>query len=120
MAAGRLTFGFCLLTRSLVGYGVGSINIGNPIAKTIGGVAESVPILGSVISILVDSTVQGLSNAILTAVIGRYTLAYLEKEYRLQSILDEVVITESDEEFAKECEEIKAGLAAKKNKKPAF
>ncbi|MCR5078419.1 MAG: DUF697 domain-containing protein [Bacilli bacterium] len=106
-----------VMANALISYGLGSVNIGGAVAKSIGGVVESIPILGSAISIAIDSSIQGLSNSILTATIGRQTISYLNKEYHLQEVLERVKITESDEEFALQCEEVKKELvAAKKNK----
>ena len=107
-----------VMVSALLSYGLGSVNIGGAVAKSIGGVVESIPVLGTAISIAIDSSIQGLSNSILTATIGRQTLAYLTKEYHLQEVLEQVEITQSDEEFEKECEELKKELvAAKKNRK---
>ncbi|MCR5490561.1 MAG: YcjF family protein [Bacilli bacterium] len=107
-----------VVTNSLVAYGLGSANIGNQVARSIGGVAEQIPILGGLIGAVVDSSIQGLSNATLTALLGHNTIRYLMKEYRLQSILESVEISESEEEFAETCEALKQDLTeAKKAKK---
>lgn len=108
-----------VLANSLVAYGLGSANIGNQVARSIGGVAEKIPVLGGIIGTLVDSSIQGLSNATLTALLGHNTIRYLMKEYHLQAILESVEINESEEEFAATCEELKKELsdAKKKNAK---
>ena len=84
--------------------------------KTMGDMAKGIPILGSAISVLVDSSVQGLSNATLTAVIGRQTVAYLKREYRLQNILAGGELGETEEEFENTCNELKTVLSNGKNK----
>ena len=95
---------------ALLAYGVANFNVGSSVVKTVGGAVEKIPVLGSVVSTLVDSSIQGLSNATLTAILGRQTIKYLLKEYNLQSILENTIETESDEEFIKDCDEIKKEL----------
>lgn len=79
---------------------------------------RGIPFLGSAISALVDSSIQGLTNGTLTAVIGYQTIRYLNKEYRLQNILDGVEITETQEELAEACEEIKDELKRRPARAP--
>ena len=98
-----------VIANSLIAYGMGSVNIGNGIVKTMGDIVKSVPILGSAISVLIDSSVQGLTNAVLTAVIGYQTIYYLNKEYKLQDILDGVEIV-NNEELEETCEEVELEL----------
>ena len=109
-----------VLTNSLIAYGVANFNVGSSVVKTIGGAFEKIPVLGSVVSAVVDSSIQGLSNATLTLIIGRQTINYLLKEYNLQSILENTVETETDEEFINDCntikEELKKGTNSKKEK----
>ncbi|MDE7182511.1 MAG: YcjF family protein [Clostridia bacterium] len=99
-----------VLQNSLIAYGLGSVKIGNSIVKTMGDAVRGIPLLGSAISALVDSSVQGLTNGVLTAVIGYQTIKYLSYEYRLQEILDGVEIAETDEELAQTCGEIEREL----------
>ena len=99
-----------VLKNALVSYGLGSVKIGNGIVKTMGDAAKGIPFLGSAISVLIDSSVQGLANGTLTAVIGFQTIRYLNKEYRLQNILDGVTIDGSEEELAEECKKIESEL----------
>ncbi len=107
-----------VLTDALLAYGVANFNVGNTVVKTVGGAVEKIPVLGSVVSTLVDSSIQGLSNATLTAILGRQTIKYLLKEYNLQSILENTIESETDEEFIKDCDEIKKELqTSTKNKK---
>lgn len=114
----RLVKIFAAVVRnSLVAYGLGGLKIGNGIARTVGDAAKGIPFLGTVISTLVDSSVQGLTNGTLTAVIGYQTIKYLNKEYKLQNILDGVEVDETEEELNATCEEIEKEL--RKNKKAA-
>ena len=103
-----------VLRNAFVSYGLGGLKIGNGIARTMGDAARGIPILGTAISVLVDSSVQGLTNGTLTAVIGFQTIKYLNTEYRLQNILDGVEIAETEEELTEACNELEKEL--KKNK----
>ncbi len=104
-----------VLRNALVAYGLGGLKIGNGIVKTMGDAVKGIPILGSAISAIVDSSVQGLTNGTLTAVIGYQTIKYLNTEYKLQNILDGVEVAETEEELRETCTEIENEL--KKNKK---
>lgn len=106
-----------VLTSALAAYGLSNVNVGGYVAKTIGGVVEEIPILGGLIAAAVDSSIQGLSNGILTATIGHTLINYLMKEYRLQCVLDSVEVSESDEEFARTCEEIQREMQEEKKNK---
>ena len=106
-----------VLRNAFVAYGLGGMKIGNGIARTMGDAVRGIPILGTAISVLVDSSVQGLTNGTLTAVIGFQTIKYLNTEYRLQNILDSVEIAETEQAFNETCEELEKEL--KKNKKLA-
>ncbi len=104
-----------VLQNSLVAYGLGGMKLGNSIVKTMGDAVKGIPILGTAISVLVDSSVQGLTNGVLTAVMGYQTIRYLNQEYKLQEILDGVEIPETEEELQETCAEIEKQL--KSNKK---
>lgn len=106
---------FRVLQNSLVAYGLGGIRIGNAVVKTMGDAVRGIPLLGSAISAIVDSSVQGLANGTLTAVIGYQTIKYLNDEYRLQSILDDVVLG-GEEELRDTCRELETELKAGKAK----
>ncbi len=108
-----------VVQNSLVAYGLGNFKIGNGVVRTIGDAAKGIPLLGSAISVLVDSSVQGLTNAALTAVIGFQTIKYLNKEYRLQDILDGVELPESQEELEKTIEEVETELKKGRKKQKA-
>ena len=101
---------------SLIAYGLGGMKIGNSIVKTMGDAVRGIPFLGSAISAIVDSSVQGLTNGVLTAVIGYQTIKYLSQEYKLQQILDGVELAETEEELQETCQKIEKEL--KNGKKP--
>lgn len=99
-----------VLQNSLVAYGLGGMKIGNSIVKTMGDAVKGIPILGTAISVLVDSSVQGLTNGVLTAVMGYQTIRYLTHEYKLQEILDGIQLAETEEELQETCVEIENQL----------
>ncbi len=101
---------------SLIAYGLGGMKIGNSIVKTMGDAVKGIPLLGSAISAIVDSSVQGLTNGVLTAVMGYQTIKYLSQEYKLQQILDGVELVETEEEIEETCQKLEKEL--KSNKKP--
>ncbi len=98
-----------VVSNALAAYGMGNIQIGNSVVRTMGGAMKGIPVLGSVISTLVDSSVQGLTNAVLTAVIGYQTIGYLNREYRLQDVLDGVELG-SEQELQQTCAELESEL----------
>lgn len=104
-----------ILQNSLIAYGLGGAKIGNSVVQTMGNAVKGIPLLGSAISTIVDSSVQGLTNGVLTTVIGYQTIKYLNTEYKLQELLDGIEILESEEEFKEACEELEKEL--KKGKK---
>lgn len=106
-----------VLQNSLVAYGLGGLKLGNSIVKTMGDAVKGIPILGTAISAIVDSSIQGLTNSVLTAVIGYQTIKYLNDEYRLQEILDGVEVAETEEELQETCTELERELKAR-NKVP--
>lgn len=107
-----------VIQNSLVAYGVGGMQIGHSVVKTMGDVVKGIPILGSAISALVDSSVQGLTNGTLTTVIGYQTIKYLNEEYKLQNILDGVEL-QTQEEFTEACEELERELKKEQRKRVA-
>jgi len=106
-----------VVRNSLIAYGLGGLKIGNGIVRTMGDAVKGIPLLGNVIATLVDSSVQGLANGTLTAVIGFQTIKYLSKEYNLQNILDDIEVAETEEELAETCREIENELR-KNNGRP--
>jgi uncharacterized membrane protein YcjF (UPF0283 family) len=107
-----------VIMNSFAAYGLENANIGNTVVKGIGGVTKSIPILGSIIETVIDSTVQGMTNATFTTIIGYQTIKYLEKEYRLQDILDGIELTDEND-LKENCEivekEIKSSSKPQKN-----
>lgn len=106
-----------VLQNSLIAYGLGGLNVGNTVVKTMGNAVKGIPLLGSAISAIVDSSIQGLANGTLTTVIGYQTIRYLNTEYRLQNILDGVDVSETEQEFQEACSDLETQL--KKDKKLA-
>ncbi len=104
-----------VLQNSLIAYGLGNVKIGNSIVKTMGDAMKGLPLLGTAISTIVDSSVQGLTNGVLTTVMGYQTIKYLNYEYKLQNILDGVELAE-EEEMKETCEQIEKELKGKRVK----
>lgn len=105
-----------VVQNALIAYGLGSVKIGNGIVKTMGDAAKGIPFLGTAISALVDSSIQGLANGTMTAVIGFQTIKYLNKEYNLQNILDGVEIVQTDKDLQQTCEELEKELRKKSSR----
>ena len=89
-----------VIADALVAYGLGNATgaIATGVVKKMGSVVDKVPVLGSMVSTVIDSVTQGLVNASLTVLIGFQTKKYLMKEYHLQDILDTVVLPTEEEE----------------------
>ena len=89
-----------VIADALVAYGLGNATgaIATGVVKKMGNVVDKVPVLGSMVSTVIDSVTQGLVNASLTVLIGFQTKKYLMKEYHLQDILDTVVLPTEEEE----------------------
>lgn len=105
-----------VIRNSLIAYGLGGVQIGNTVVKTMGEAVRGIPLLGSAIAALVDSSVQGLTNGMLTTVIGYQTIKYLNREYKLQNILDGIEIVETQEEFEEACAELEKELKKEQKK----
>ncbi len=103
-----------VLQNALIAYGLGGLNIGHSVVQTMGSAVKGIPILGNAIAAIVDSSVQGLANGTLTTVIGYQTIRYLTHEYRLQNILDEVNLDETQEELVEACDKLEKELKTKK------
>ena len=108
-----------VILSALPAYGVNNATSGmaSGVIKKMGNVANSIPILGSAIGTVIDSSLQGVINSTLTVVIGFQTKKYLKEEYRLQDILDGIDIPDSDEEEAKMMEEVKNEFSKNQTKK---
>ncbi len=109
---------------AIIAYGLGNAtgSMASGIVKKMGKGLDGIPLLGSAISTVIDSVAQGVINSTLTVLIGFQTKKYLMKEYKLQDILDNVIVTEEelDTEAAEMSSNLKADIkeqskAAKKN-----
>lgn len=108
-----------VLQNSLIAYGMGGMQLGNSVVKTMGKAVEGIPLLGTAIAAIVDSSVQGLTNGTLTTVIGFQTIKFMNDEYRLQNILDGIEVAETQEEFEEACAELEKELKRDRRKKIA-
>ena len=114
-----------VIADALIAYGLGNAtgSIATGVVKKMGKVVDNIPVLGSAISTVIDSVAQGIINSTLTVIIGFQTKKYLIKEYHLQDILEDVIISIEEEE--KEAEEMASALkeditkASKGKKSPA-
>ena len=87
-----------VLASSLAAYGLNSVDVGGSIVKGVAkGAIKSVPFLGDAIATIANSALQGVANLTLTSIIGFQTKKYLIKEYKLQNILDSIVLDSEDE-----------------------
>ena len=100
-----------VIRNSLIAYGVSAAGsqVGNTVAKTVSAM-KGIPFLGSIIGMVVDSSVQGLTNGTLTMVIGYQTIKYLNAEYKLQNVLDGIEVAETQAEFVEACEDLERKL----------
>ena len=105
-----------VLQNALIAYGLGGMQIGNGVVKTMGDAVRGIPLLGSAIAALVDSSVQGLTNGTLTTVIGFQTIKYMNDEYKLQNILDGIEIAETPEELKEACAELEKEIKKEQRK----
>lgn len=99
-----------VLASALVAYGLqnASASIGKGVVSALTKGSSSIPFIGGILGAVIGSATQGLTNSLLTTLIGMKTRQYLMKEYHLQDVLDEIEIT--DEEEAKEQAEILADV----------
>ena len=97
-----------VINASLVAYGISPVSTG--VGKMVGSLTSTVPLLGTI----VDSSIQGLTNAIFTIVIGNNTIKYLIEEYNLQNLIDNISVPTA-EETLKLQEEVKRKLSTKKS-----
>lgn len=107
-----------VLQNALVAYGMGGLKLGNSIVKTMGDAVKGIPVLGTAISALVDSSIQGLTNGVLTAVMGYQTIKVLNDEYRLQEILDGIEVAETEEDLQETCNELEQELKVRGARMP--
>lgn len=95
---------------AIIAYGLGNAtgSMASGVVKKMGKGLDGLPLIGSAINTVIDSVAQGVINSTLTVMIGVQTKKYLLKEYKLQNILDNVIITE--EELEKETQELSSNL----------
>ncbi|MBQ4254719.1 MAG: DUF697 domain-containing protein [Bacilli bacterium] len=88
-----------VLTNSLIAYGLTSVssNLATSVVKTIGGAVERIPLLGNIVSTVIDSASQGFINGGLTVVLGFQTKKYLNDEFKKQEIIEEIEVIEEEE-----------------------
>ena len=88
-----------VLTNSLIAYGLTSVssNLATSVVKTIGGAVERIPLLGNIVSTVIDSASQGFINGGLTVVLGFQTKEYLNDEFKKQEIIEEIEVIEEEE-----------------------
>ena len=98
-----------VLKNALLAYGIQSTtsNLASGIVQKIGGVMNSIPLLGQAISTVISSASQGIINGVMTVVIGEQTKKYLKDEYHLQNILDDIEIVDEglEDEMIKDVKE---------------
>lgn len=99
-----------VIRNSLIAFGLGGVQIGNSVVRTMGEAVRGIPILGNAIAAIVDGSVQGLTNGTLTTVIGFQTIKYLNEEYKLQNVLDGIEVEETQEEFMQACSDLEKEL----------
>ena len=99
-----------VIADAVIAYGLGNAtgSMASGIVKKMGKGLDGIPIIGSAINTVIDSVAQGIINSTLTVLIGFQTKKYLMKEYKLQNILDDVIVT--DEELDNEAIEMSNNL----------
>ena len=106
-----------VLENTLVAYGVSSFDIGKNAVKTMGGIVNKIPILGGVISTVIDSSIQGLTNGALTTIAGYQSIKFISQEYNLQNILDEIELEETESDVDESVKELEEELKKENGKK---
>lgn len=81
-----------VVRNALIAYGLESVvgQLTTGVVKKIGGVINSIPLLGTAVATVIGSASQGVINGGMTVIIGHQTLKYLQQEYHLQELLDNV------------------------------
>lgn len=104
-----------VLTNALLAYGVqgAASSVAGGVAKLLGGAAEAIPIISTV----VGSVSSGVINGTLTCIVGFQTVRYLKHEYKLQDILSGIEIEESEEAEAKIIDDVKKNIVSNNKKK---
>ncbi|MCQ2742327.1 MAG: DUF697 domain-containing protein [Bacilli bacterium] len=93
-----------------IAYTSNHVKVGETIANYTFKTLADTPIVG-IFAKLVNSTISSFANGGFTIFFGKRVVSYLNKEYKIQSILDKVQIEMSDKEEEKIKEEVKAEIA---------
>lgn len=107
-----------VINNSLISYGVNSVttNLSTCVVNKLGNAISKNSIVGSLVGTAIESVTQGIINGSLTVVLGYQTKKYLKKEYKLQDILDNVVIEDDAESEMELINEVKAEIKRSKKK----
>ena len=84
-----------VVRNALIAYGAAA-SLGG-IGQTAGTAMSSLPLLGGVIGSVIGSVSQGIVNGAMMVVIGYETKRYLNKEYRMQEMLEHVELGDETE-----------------------
>ena len=103
-----------VLENTLIAYGVSAFDIGKSAVKTMGGIVDKIPILGGIISTVIDSSIQGLTNGALTTIGGYQAIKFISQEYHLQDVLDEIDLEEVDSDATESVKELEEELKKEK------
>lgn len=103
-----------VLENTLIAYGVSAFDIGKSAVKTMGGIVDKIPILGGIISTVIDSSIQGLTNGALTTIGGYQAIKFISQEYHLQDVLDEIDLDEVESDASESVKELEEELKKEK------
>ena len=103
-----------VLENTLIAYGVSAFDIGKGAVKTMGGIVDKIPILGGIISTVIDSSIQGLTNGALTTIGGYQAIKFISQEYHLQDVLDEIDLEEVESDANESVKELEEELKKEK------
>ena len=109
---------------ALVSYGAASAlsGLGSNVFGLLGKTAQALPVVGNAVGTIIDSAIQGITNASFAAILGFQTIKYLQKEYKLQDVLDTVILSEEEQEEAEKqmltslADDLKEKVKTKKSK----
>lgn len=108
------------MIKGLLG-GVSTVAAGVSVNPTSAPVSAPIAILAKTaqqfLGTLGDSTVQGMSNGVITAMLGYQTIAHLNEEYKLQDNLKNIDLLDDDKEFKNTCKDIQNKLKKEQDKK---
>ena len=109
-----------VIANTLLAYGISASGIGKAFGKKLadalanikasGVIATIASGVGNLIVGVSDSVIQGIGNAVLTYRLGRQTIKFLNQEYNLQNILDNIDLEIPEEEEKESLKDIQEGL----------